>query len=898
MAEHEKFRYRDLGELTAAAAVLGVDLPTIDDVSILQTPARLGRRELPNRLAVHPMEGCDASAEGAPEALTHRRYERWGAGGAGLIWFEATAVARAGRANPRQLWLHEATAAGFAEMVRRTRAAAAAVGARPVLVLQLTHSGRYSKPEGKPAAIIAHHSAVLDPPMGLPADHPLVTDDELDALQGAYVRAAELAAEAGFDAVDIKACHRYLVNELLASHTRDRSRYGGDYEGRTRFIREVAAKLVAAVGDSLEVVTRMNVYDGFVHPYGWGVRDTGVSPVEADSTGETPVSQEQEKDLTKFVRVEEDLSEPIRLIGELREMGLAAVNVTGGNPYRFSHVNRPADWQAATEKAPPEHPLEGVARLVGLARQVQAAHAGLTVIGTGYTWLRQYMPHFAAAEAAAGRVTVVGLGRGALAYPDFAAELQRTGKLDPQKVCVSCGSCTQIMRDAGRSGCVIRDSEVYGPIYRRGRSRAPDTLRRLSDRCRRCPDAPCAASCPAGVDIPTFLDAVAAGDERGAYQILRRSLLLAGACGAVCPSDVGCGGSCLRNILGETVVPVGQIHRDVTDHAIAAGWAGLDMPAERSGKRAAVVGAGPAGLAAAAALLEAGHDVAVFDRAAEAGGKLASVIPTKRLSRAALRREIDAVFGAVPADRLSWRLGEALGPERSLDDLLAEGFGAVCLAMGLGNTAGLAGGEGCEGVIEANAFLAHMNANPDHEIAGDVAVIGGGNTAADAATVAQARGAGEVYVLYRRGYQQMPAWPAERREILDAGVHLMVLTAASGYEADAAGRLCGVRVVRTKLGAPDASGRRRPVEVAGSEYVLPVTMAVEAIGESVEAATGAVLGGVEIDRGVVGADPATGATSRRGVWAAGDIVNGGTTVARALSEGREAGRAMAAFLEG
>jgi len=875
MAEHETFHYRDLSELRAEAEALGVDLPVREDAAPLLSAGRLGRRALANRLAVHPMEGCDATAEGAPDALTFRRYERWGAGGAGLIWFEATAVAAEGRANPRQLHLHEGTAGAFAELVRRTRASASSAGSEPVLILQLTHSGRYSRPRGRPAPVIAHHSAVLDRHSGLPPDYALITDEELDALQGAYVRAAELAAEAGFDGVDVKACHRYLVNELLASHTRE-GRYGGDYEGRTRFLREVVAKVAGAVGDRLEVVTRLNVYDGIAHPYGWGVARA--------ASGDAPAA---------------DLDEPVRLIGDLRRARLAAVSVTAGNPYRFSHVNRPADFAAAGEPEAPEHPLEGVSRLLGLTREVQRAHPELTVVGTGYTWLRQYFPPAASAAVAAGDVTVAGLGRGALAYPDFAADLRRTGRLDPQKVCISCGSCTQIMRDGGRTGCVVRDAAVYGPIYRAGRFRAPDTLRRLADRCRRCADPPCRLACPAGVDIPTFLDATAAGDFRAAYDVLRRALLLPGACGAVCPSEVTCSAACVRGVLGESPVPVAGLHREVAARAVAEGWAGLSVPRACSGRRVAVVGAGPAGLACAAELVCRGHRVEVFDRAAEAGGKLASVIPRRRLRPEALRAEIEAVFGGVPADRLAWRLGAPLGPGRTLDDLAAEGFEAACLAFGLGNAGGLTRPDGgCEGVVDAGAFLAQLNAHPDHRVGGPVAVIGGGNTAADAAVLAAERGAEEVYLLYRRGWREMPAWPGQRQEVLEAGVDVLLLARAVGYETDGSGRVCGVRAVRTRPGPAGADGRRRSVDVPGSDFVLPVRLAVEALGEAAEGDVAEVIAGVRLHDGVVRADPRTLATDRAGVFAAGDLVNGGATVARALREGRQAGEGIDAFLAG
>jgi NADPH-dependent glutamate synthase beta subunit-like oxidoreductase/2,4-dienoyl-CoA reductase-like NADH-dependent reductase (Old Yellow Enzyme family) len=870
MSTHAKFHYHSLAELTAAVDELGLDLPAREDVSILLEPVRIGRREAPNRLLIHPMEGCDASAEGAPEDLTFRRYERFAAGGAGTIWMEATAVAAAGRANPRQLMLTETTVGAFAELLRRTQSAAERAGFPPAMViLQLTHSGRYSKPRGRPEPIIAHHSPVLDPLVGIDATHPLIADEELDALQDDYVAAARLAAEVGFDAVDVKACHRYLISELLASHTRTGSRYGGDYEGRTRMLRETSARIVETVGDRIDLACRLNVYDRLEHPYGWG------TSAETDERGVPAV----------------DLAEPLRLAGELKETGLKCLSVTAGNPYWRPDVNRPADWTTAEARTPSEHPLEGVARLTNLAGQIQRARPELPVVGAGLSWLREFFPHFAAAAVGEGKATLAGLGRGALAYPDFAADLIKRGRLEPGKTCVLCSSCSQIMRDGGRAGCVIRDSEVYGPIYRAGRRRAKDTLRRAADRCRRCVQPDCREVCPAGVDIPRFLDALAADDFPTAYAVLRESLLLPAACGAVCPSEVTCQSGCVHHTLGRSPVPVGELHRWVGEFAIDKGWAKLDLPAEASGGPVAVVGAGPAGLACAARLLELGHPVTVIDRAERPGGKLLSAIPAARLGRDLLEREIDAVFAGIAPERLNWRMGEDFGGGVTPESLFAEGFAAVCLAVGLDSAAGAIPGR-CEGVVDAGSLLAEMNLHPGYRLDGDVAVIGGGNTAMDAAVLAAERGAREVFLLYRRSWREMPAWPSERAELLDQGVHLMVLTQPIGYEADEAGRLAGVRVVRTQLAEADASGRRRPEPMPDSEFLLPVAMAVEAMGERASASLADVLEGVEFEAGRPVADPDTGATARPGLYLAGDLLNGGTTVAQALGEGRRAAIAI------
>jgi len=246
---HRRFLYRSSDELRRDIEALGLAIPWDDDPSPLLAPVRIGDRALPNCLAVHPMEGFDAELDGAPSELAFRRYRRFAAGGSGLIWFEATAVVEGSRSNPHQLYLHEGTVSRFAELVAGTRRAAAkAMGQShdPLLVLQLTHSGRWSRPDGIRRPLIAHHNAMLDGMVEIDDDYPLVTDEELDELQDIFVDAARLALEAGFDGVDVKACHGYLGSELLGAFTRE-GRYGGSLENRTRLLLETVDRIRAEV---------------------------------------------------------------------------------------------------------------------------------------------------------------------------------------------------------------------------------------------------------------------------------------------------------------------------------------------------------------------------------------------------------------------------------------------------------------------------------------------------------------------------------------------------------------------------------------------------------------------------------------------------------------------------
>ncbi len=450
MAPFEKFHFTSLDEMREMIAKLGVNLPLSDDLSPLQKNVAIGGKTAPNALAVLPMEGCDSQEDGSPSELVLRRYKRLSGGGAGLLWLEACAVTNEGRANELQMYLHRGNLIKFAELNDLiSREAQSRHGHRPVTILQLTHSGRYSRPVGHtPAPLVPQHDPLLDPRVGLSPEAPVVTDDYLDELQEKYVACALLAQEAGFDGVDIKACHRYLVSELLASHTRP-GKYGGSFENRTRFLLNVIDKVRKAVGRDFIIACRFNVFDAHPYPYGFGV---------------------DKEDCWHY-----DLKEPLRLVAELVKHGVQLLSNSAGNPYfRFPQVTRPFDLPALGGEIPDEHPLESVARLFLLSEQVQKAAGSVPVVGNGYTWLRQFFPYAGAANLQAGRISLVGMGREAFAYPDAPEDVFTKGVLDPGKVCIACSKCTQIMRDHGRTGCVVRDRDVYLPLYTLYRQEAED----------------------------------------------------------------------------------------------------------------------------------------------------------------------------------------------------------------------------------------------------------------------------------------------------------------------------------------------------------------------------------------------------------------------------------------
>ena len=448
MAAHEVFNFKNLDELSAKINSLGVSVNIMEDFSPLANGVKIGNLKAPNAFAILPMEGCDSNPDGSPSELVERRYMRLAAGGAGLIWWEACAVVPEGRANELQMMLTDANLASFATLLEKTNNEAVDKnGCRPVNILQLTHSGRYSRPVGhKAAPIIPQHDPVLDPRVGIDENYPVVTDEYLDGLVEHYVHSAKLAQKAGFDGVDIKACHRYLLSELLASHTRE-GRYGGSFENRTRLLKDIILAVRKELGEDFIIASRFNVFDAHPYPYGFG---------------------EDKDDFMKF-----DSTEPLQLVRMLCECGVQLLSNSAGNPYYiYPQVTRPFDTSSMGVPVPEEHQLQSIERLFAFTRLIQEAAGDVPVIGNGYSWLRQFIPHTGAANIADGSCSMVGIGRQAFAYPDLPRDVLQNGNVDSKKSCIACSKCTQIMRDHGRSGCVIRDAKVYAPLFKEAREDA------------------------------------------------------------------------------------------------------------------------------------------------------------------------------------------------------------------------------------------------------------------------------------------------------------------------------------------------------------------------------------------------------------------------------------------
>jgi 2,4-dienoyl-CoA reductase-like NADH-dependent reductase (Old Yellow Enzyme family) len=411
----------------------------------------IGELRIGNRFCILPMEGWDGTTDGRPTDLTRRRWKNFGISGAKLMWGgEAVAVRHDGRANPNQLCMTEHSMADIGslrDLLIESHQERFGETQDLVIGLQLTHSGRFARPNEKTKAEprTAQRNPALDPRMKITDDSALITDDELKSLIDDFVVAASRAAKLGFDFVDVKHCHGYLGHELLSGVDRA-GEFGGSFENRTRFLREIVAG-IGAEAPGLELGVRLSIFDFL--PY--RKSDSGVG--EPDPAGDPRLVFG-----SNSVGDGIDLAEPIRFLELMKSLGMKLVCTTAGSPYYTPHVQRPAYFPPSDGYDPPEDPLIGVDRQIAATGELKRRFPDLFVVGSGYTYLQDWLPNVAQAVVRQGLADSIGLGRMVLSYPDLPADVLAGNVLARKKVCRTFSDCTTAPRKGIISGCYPLDT--------------------------------------------------------------------------------------------------------------------------------------------------------------------------------------------------------------------------------------------------------------------------------------------------------------------------------------------------------------------------------------------------------------------------------------------------------
>lgn len=419
-------------------------------------------------------------------------------------------------------------------------------------------------------------------------------------------------------------------------------------------------------------------------------------------------------------------------------------------------------------------------------------------------------------------------------------------------------------------------------------------------RCLGCKNKPCRSACPVAIDIPGFIAKVAEGDFDGAYEVLSRQTSLPAVCGRVCPQEVQCESKCVRGIKGEPVA-IGRLERFVADYHMKNSSAAPESP-KSNGKKVAVIGSGPSGLTCAGDLRKYGYDVTVFEALHTAGGVLVYGIPEFRLPKEIVKKEIKKLESMGVEIKTDMVVGKVF----SIDEIMEQGYDAVFIGTGAGlpRFMGIPG-ENLNGVYSANEFLTRINLMKAYEAdshtpvmpAKEVAVVGGGNVAMDAARCALRLGAEKVYIVYRRGMEEMPARKEEVEHAQEEGIIFLTLNNPIEITGDDTSFVNGMKCIKMELGEPDDSGRRRPVEIPGSEYTLDIDCVIMSIGTSPNPLIKNTTDGLETNkRGCIVTKDESGLTSITGVYAGGDAVTGAATVILAMGAGKNAAKAIHEYL--
>ncbi len=449
---------------------LFIDLPCEDDIvsgsasPLLQSiqHVTINRKKIGTRYAIQPMEGWDGTTAGGITEEVIRRWRRFGESGAKLILGgEAMAVRPDGRANPNQLVINEVNKAELAKLREELVGAhASRFGKTEDLVIgfQLTHSGRFCKPNDKfrLEPRVAYRHPILDPKFNVTSDEQVWTDAEIDRLVEDYVKAAKIAWDVGADFVDIKHCHGYLLHEFLSAFTRP-GKYGGPFENRTRILREIVSGIRAS-GNKIDVAVRLSAFDSV--PF-------KPDPARSRPGKPGPGIPEAFREYLPYAYafgvntanpLEYDLTEPLQFLELCAQIGVKLVNLSTGSPYYNPHIQRPAAYPPSDGYQPPEDPLVGVARQIHVVRQLKArAPKDLLLVGTAYSYLQEYLPHVAQFVVRHGWSDMIGLGRMSLAYPTLLADATEKGKLSVKSICRTFSDCTTAPRNGLVSGCYPLD---------------------------------------------------------------------------------------------------------------------------------------------------------------------------------------------------------------------------------------------------------------------------------------------------------------------------------------------------------------------------------------------------------------------------------------------------------
>jgi NADPH-dependent glutamate synthase beta subunit-like oxidoreductase/2,4-dienoyl-CoA reductase-like NADH-dependent reductase (Old Yellow Enzyme family) len=667
-----------------------------------------------------------------------------------------------------------------------------------------------------------------------------LTPEDIAAIPGMFAGGAARTKAAGFDFVEIHMAHFTTLASFLSLVNKRQDRYGGDFEGRVRLPLEVVRAVREAVGD-----------------YPVGLRMNG----------------------EEFTKEGNTLLQSARLACRLAAEGVDYISVSAGE--RFEDAPPPPEGfppfagtgYSGYRMSPRWWAPDGVQVYLadGIRQALRAEGYTIPVVTAG----KIRMPDLAEEILEEGRADVVGMARTILADPDWPQKAREGRDADIVK-CAACGWCSE-------------SDERYETVlciqWPKGTLNAPEPWLFAP---------PCHVACPAGVDVRTYIELIGQGQYERALEVIEEKIPLPGVIGRVCPRP--CETQCNRASFDGTPVAIDALKRYVADAVTARGKRKIEAPARTQKERIAVVGSGPAGLSAAAYLAKLGYGTTVFEAGEVAGGMLAFGIPAHRLPRDILNDEI----ARIKELGVEVRLNAPIGPEGlRLADLRAQGYSAIFLAVGAQGTAALdVPGTEARETVDGLSWLKDVNLGRPVRTGEKVVVVGGGNVAVDAARTALRLGARTVTVAYRRSEEEMPAIPGEVEEAEREGIHFRYLAAPRQVVLGPEGACVGLECLATSLGEPDESGRRRPVPVPGSEFVLDADLVITAVGQTPDLSFLAEESPALDPKGTLKVDPVTLATSLEGVFAGGDVVSGPATVVEALAAGRRAALSIDRYLHG